>query len=107
MGSLLATEQKATKITKSIKIYDLVPVRTELLKSFPFANLESRAVTATVLSFADYKYEAIFMLIKLSHRARAYIKNADDLKGFLVEGNIIRILKEARLRGKILNAYRW
>ena len=64
-------------------------------------------MTATLLAYVDYKDEVVMILLKTSHKSRSYIKNAEDLKGFLIEGNIIRILKEARLRGKIVNAYRW
>ena len=49
----------------------------------------------------------VLTLLKLSHRSRAYIQNAEDLKGFLVDGNIKRILGETKQNGKLEKAFQW
>ena len=76
-----------------------VPIEETYLKEVPFDAIDSRGAIATVWTFLGYKHEVIEILQRLSHRTRAYVYNADGLKGFLVVLDIIKILKDAELNG--------
>ena len=61
-----------------------VKIRDEYLKVLPIDTIHSRAATATIFAFFEFKLVAIVLLQRLSHRSRAYLKNADGLNGFLI-----------------------
>ena len=59
----------------------------------PFGALKSRLGIATVLSYFGGKDEVHGLMRVMSHKTRAYIKNAEGLKGFLVTSGITHLLK--------------
>ena len=61
----------------------------------PLPGIQARGPTAIILSFVSYKHDTIPILQHLSQGSRAYIHNADGLKGFLVEFNLIDFLKKS------------
>ena len=67
-------------------------INSNLVRSLPFGALQARSVIAIVFSYADYKDQVIRLILRLSHNARAYIHNADGLKGFLIEDKILKAL---------------
>ena len=71
--------------------YSQVPIKPEYCKCFPFVSLQSRAATATILMFTGYDDDLIPLILLLSHIARAYLHNANMLKGFLIRGIIGRL----------------
>ena len=70
-----------------------IPIWKEYLKCLPFGRLQSRHSVAVVLSYVgtnDIVYE---MMRKTSHKTRAYITNADGLKGFLVNISVTSAMR--------------
>ena len=55
-------------------------------------------MTATILEYTDYKEVIIVLLLRLSHKARAYIANARGLPGFLLEHPITTAFKSDELK---------
>lgn len=64
-------------------------------KVMPLPGIQARGPTAMILSFMSYKHEVVPILQNLSHGARAYILNANGLKGFLVEFELLKFLKNS------------
>ena len=70
-----------------------IPIWKEFKKCLPFGALQSRHVTAIMLSYFgsnDWVYE---LMRCTSHKTRAYIKNAKGLKGFLVPFSVSSVLR--------------
>ena len=55
-----------------------------MLKVLPVKKLGSRVVMANILSFVDYGPAVLNMMQCISKTTRAYIYNADALKGYLL-----------------------
>ena len=71
------------------------------MKAIPFGKLQSRAPVAIMLSFFGFNYQVQDLMQKLSHKTRAYFVNAEGLKGFLLVGTVVAILKDAKISGKL------
>ena len=74
-----------------------VEIKTEYLKKLPLEGLPSRLVTALVLAYVDVKEWVICLLLRLSHKTRAYIYNEKGLKGFLIEYELLGALQRPGL----------
>ena len=70
-----------------------IPIKQELIKLIPFGALKSRNVAAIVLSYAEDRERIYELMQTISHSTRAYITNAEGLKGFLVFGIPELVLK--------------
>ena len=70
-----------------------VKIKGKYLKAMPVKQIKSRVATALVLSFFGYRDYVIAILACLSHESRAYIFNANGLSGFLIQANIIDIIR--------------
>ena len=81
------------------------PLRDELSKNLIF-GINSRLAAATILKFVGYQHEVMPLMQQLSHQTRAYTINAKGLPGF-VKSDIIQILKDAEIKGKLNEAIRW
>ena len=68
-----------------------IQIKDELKKSLIF-GFQSRLSIGEVLSFVGYRHEVLPILQKLSHGTRAYVWNADGLKGFVQRIDICVIL---------------
>ena len=74
----------------------------------PFDGIESPNAMATIWMFVDYKYQAIEILQKLSHRSRAYIWNSNGLRGFLItRTDVASILEQAQEDGSLEDINAW
>ena len=78
--------------TNCIKWAKKVEIKTQLIKTMPLKGLQARGVTGIILGFWGYRVEVISLLQVMSHGFRAYIVNAQGLPGFLVEGDVAKIL---------------
>ena len=56
----------------------------ELNYNIPFPSLPSLLVTATALSYVGFDFEIKDMLLRVSKRTRAYLKQ-QQLKGFMIQ----------------------
>ena len=70
-----------------------VGIYSEHLRCIPFGKLQSRHVAAVMLSFFGSNEEVYEILRKASHKTRAYITNANGLKGFLVPFSVLGVLR--------------
>ena len=61
----------------------------EKLKKGLIFGFSARLPLGVMLSFLGYKHNVIPLLQKISHGTRAFIINAEGLKGFIVEFNVI------------------
>ena len=52
----------------------------------PIPGIQSRVALAEIFSFMDYKDRVCHLLQRLNHKTRAYIVNAEGLKGFCKVG---------------------
>ena len=84
------------KIKQKIQAFDFMASRVQInpqyLRVMPLLKLQSRAVTATILAYIDYKHNVILLVLGLSHKARAYLHNAGALKGFLKEDHVLKTI---------------
>ena len=71
-----------------------ITLREKDLHDLPFGALKSRLAVATMLSYFGDKDEVHGLMRVMSHKTRAYIKNADGLKGFLITSSITQLLKQ-------------
>ena len=60
----------------------------------PFGAMKSRHGVAVMLSFLGSKIKVYELMRTMSHRTRAYIHNANGLKGFLTRGTVLNILED-------------
>ena len=60
-----------------------VPIRNELRKSLIF-GLQARLQIGVILSFTGYHNEVLPLMQRLSPGTRAYLENADGLRGFII-----------------------
>ena len=65
---------------------DKVAIRAKFCKRLPFLGFNSRNVSATVMSYYGDRDDVYRLLQRASHTTRAYLYNANGLKGFLVKG---------------------
>ena len=78
-----------------VETFDIkVKVKEDLKKGLIF-NFRSRLPIGIVLAFFGYRHEVMPLLQTLSHGSRAFIWNADGLRGFVLEIPILKVLKEA------------
>ena len=78
-----------------------VQIKRDLLKSLPTNKIKSRPALALVLSYYGYRHEVMDLLQVLSHSSRAYIQNAAGLPGFLLNFDLIDILKKLDAAGSL------
>ena len=64
------------------------------MHSIPFPLLQSRLIIASILTFYGDINDVYHLLQITSHKTRAYILNANGLKGFLVP-TVTSVLKKA------------
>ena len=60
----------------------------------PFGTMKSRHAIAVMLSYLGSKIKVYELMRTMSHRTRAYIHNANGLKGFLAVGTVEDILED-------------
>ena len=70
------------------------PIKDELQKCLIF-GLEARLPIGIILSHCGLSHEVMPLMQTLAHPTRAFIWNANGLRGFLVEQQIIPTLKAA------------
>ena len=70
-------------------------------------GLESNLAIGTFLGFVGYRHVAIELMQTLSHSTRAYIVKEDGLKGFVKRMDIVKILNDADLSGKLDEVKKW
>ena len=80
-----------------------VEIKEIYLKKLPFDKIPSRLPTAIILAYFDLNEVVISVMLRLSHRSRAYIHNEGGLRGFLVD----YLLLGALTRPGIEAAMRW
>ena len=74
----------------------------------PVQGIQSRLATALIFSYVGNQHQVPGILQKLSHRTRAYIVNADGLKGFLIRlGKVAGIIHNAERMGRLKEVLRW
>ena len=78
-----------------------VPIRDEYLTGLPF-SLKTRHGVAIVFSYYGDSEDVLEFMSKCSHTTRAYFKNADRLKGFLIHSIAIRELRKAEANGDLV-----
>ena len=83
-----------------------VPIRYEHRLVLPFGSLQARAPIGTVFGFFGYSHEVHDLLSTLSHSTRAFIVNAEGLRGF-VKLSIVSVLRSAELSGDLIKATRF
>ena len=76
-------ELKQSKITEKAEKTSKVMIRDECRRKLPFGNLKTRNGTAIVLSYYGNNVEVFELMQTTSHLSRAFIINANGLKGFL------------------------
>ena len=52
-----------------------------------------------MLSYVGYRHEVLPLLQIMSHKTRAYAINAEGLRGFLIEMDVMKILREMDAKG--------
>ena len=70
-------------------------------------NLGSKLAIGTFFSFVGYKHVSIELMQTLCHSTRAYIVKEEGLRGFVFKMDIIKILKEADAKGKLVEVRKW
>ena len=83
-----------------------VSIQEKLKKGLIF-GFKARLPIAVLLQFLGYRHEVMPLLQRISHGTRAYIINADSLLGFVMELNIINLLKEADKNGLHEHLKKW
>ena len=81
----------------------IVPIKEELKRNLIF-GIQARPAIGMILSFFGYSYEVFELLQTLSHSTRAFIFNAEGLKGFLVNLDLWELLNDAYESGKLQQA---
>ena len=71
-----------------------IQIREELKKGLIF-GLQARLAIGIILGFAAYGDEVLQLMQTLSHSTRAYIINANGLKGFVKSNDIKKYLQAA------------
>ena len=84
-----------------------VKLKIKYDKAMPFEGLPAREAMATVWSYVGWKFQVVDILQKLSHQSRAYLYNGHGLSGFLVELNVIPVLKRLESKGKLDEISPW
>ena len=80
-----------------------VAINQNLAKRFPFGKLESRLALAKILSFYGDSDDVYILMQLVSHTTRAYLKNEQGLKGFLICG-YIQCLHQAKVDEQLIQA---
>ena len=70
-------------------------------------GLEARPPIGIILGFVSNSHEVTPLMQTISHATRAYIVNADGLPGFLVDVDIIEILKAADESEELEHCEKW
>ena len=83
-----------------------VPIKEELKKNV-ILGIEAMLRIEIILGFYAYSPKVMQLLQTLSHSTRAYIVNENGLPGFVVNIDIIKILKSADKQGKLKQARKW
>ena len=68
-------------------------IRKDYLISLPFGKIQSRHAIAMMLSYFGSNEEVYDIMRRTSHKTRAYIINAEGLKGFLVPYSVTSALR--------------
>ena len=85
-----------------------VGLKPELLKGMPFGTLKSRYALGLIFSLAGFKEEMFLILQNTSHKTRAYLWNANGLRGFLVEDcSVLRIISEVLSKDRLDEKVKW
>ena len=53
------------------------------------------------MQYIGFNYEVMQLLQVLSHTTRAFVYNADALKGFMIKVDFVEILRQAHRKGKL------
>ena len=73
----------------------------------PFDGVNAREAMATIWSFVGWKHEIIEILQKLSQRSRAYLYNANGLRGFALEMRVMRVVKKLAAKNLLDEISKW
>lgn len=79
-----------------------VPIKDELKKSLIF-GLGSRLPIGVILGFVGFRHDVSPLMQTISHSTRAYIWNADGMRGFLCKAEIIKMLADFDKNGELEN----
>ena len=83
-----------------------VQIREDLKKGLIF-GLEARLPIGIILGYLGFRHEVVRLMQTISNATRAYIINADGLRGFLIEMDILKALREADESKQLENVRRW
>ena len=111
----MGNEQQAQRnsaenvLKREDKQFIIVPIKQELSKVLPFDGLQSRNVHAMVLTYLGFKEDVFVVMQKTNHKSRAYIMNAEGLKGFLISGLklILNTLINSQYTAEIDKVAKW
>ena len=87
-----ALEMSSGQLLVSFKDKIRVPIRVAPKGAYPISRLESLHAIALLLSYVGYRSTVIQLLQVLSHKTRSYICKQNELKGFLVEFDVIKLV---------------
>ena len=72
----------------------MLSIREDLLKAL-ILGIEARLPAANILSFAGFSHQVTPIMQQLSHGTRAFLHNSNNLSGFLVRLELMRIMNLA------------
>ena len=76
-----------------VENFDIKAPIVDELKRGLVLGLQARLPIGSILSFAGYHHQIMPLMQTLSHSTRAYIINADGLRGFVLVFDIMNFLK--------------
>ena len=97
MGSSCTTESEEHNLILT-RANRRVKIREDLKKGLIF-GLEARQPIGIILGFVGYAHQVMPLMQLLSHGTRAYIVNAEGLRGFVTKFNIVYYLRWADRAG--------
>ena len=69
--------------------------------------MSARPPIGHIMGYYGYSDEVMQLMRTLSHATRAFIINANGLRGFVIQVSLIRILKDADKEDKFQQAKTW
>ena len=85
-------EMSNAQMCVSFKDKIWVPIKAAPKGSYPIKRLESLHAIAVLLSYVGYRSTVLQLVQVLSHKTRSYICKQSELKGFLVEFDVIKLV---------------
>ena len=90
-----------------IQNYDIkLEIKTKLKKQLIF-GLDARLPIALIIGFMGYRHEVVPLMQTISHSTRAYLVNANGLRGFVDDLDIMKVLKKADSKKQLDRQRKW